>query len=82
MSEEVESLAREIMEGAKLRKILINPVQALKLAQGEEVTVLDTTYRVNPLKGELIVTGADMHWRKTLARYTAEALISRWRQVS
>ena len=82
VSEEVESLAREIMEGAKLRKILINPVQALKLAQGEEVTVLDTTYRVNPLRGELIVTGADMHWRKTLARYKAEALISRWRQAA
>lgn len=82
VSEEVESLAREIMGWAKLRKISINPVQALKLAQGGEVTALDTTYRANPLTGELIVTGADMHWRKTLARHKAETLISRWRQAA
>lgn len=82
VSEEVESLAQEIMGWAKLRKISINPVQTLKLAQGGEVTALDTTYRANPLTGELIVTGADMHWRKTLARHKAESLISRWRQAS
>lgn len=82
VSEEVESLAQEIMGWAKLRKISINPVQALKLAQGGEVTALDTTYRANPLTGELIVTGADMHWRKTLARHKAETLISRWRQAA
>ncbi|EFM0635774.1 replication endonuclease [Escherichia coli] len=82
VSEEVESLAQEIMGWAKLRKISINPVQALKLAQGGEVTALDTTYRANQLTGELIVTGADMHWRKTLARHKAETLISRWRQAA
>ncbi|EKM8119068.1 replication endonuclease [Enterobacter hormaechei] len=82
VSEEVESLAQEIMGWAKLRKISINPVQALKLAQGGEVKALDTTYRANPLTGELIVTGADMHWRKTLARHKAETLISRWRQAA
>ena len=82
VSEEVESLAEEIMGWAKLRKISINPVQALKLAQGGEVTALDTKYRANPLTGELIVTGTDMHWRKTLARHKAEALISRWRQAA
>lgn len=82
VSEEVESLAQEIMGWAKLRKISINPVQALKLAQGGEVTALDTKYRANPLTGELIVTGTDMHWRKTLARHKAEALISRWCQAA
>ncbi len=82
VSEEVESLAQEIMGWAKLRKISINPVQALKLAQGGEVTALDTKYRANPLTGELIVTGTDMHWRKTLARHKVEALISRWRQAA
>ena len=82
VSEEVESLAEEIMGWAKLRKISINPVQALKLAQGGEVTALDTKYRANPLTGELIVTGTDMHWRKMLARHKAEALISRWRQAA
>lgn len=81
VSEEVEYLAKEIMGWAKLRKIQINPVQALKLAQGGEVTALDTTYRANLVTGELIVTGADMHWRKTLARHKAEKLLSRWRKV-
>ncbi|EPT0777095.1 replication endonuclease [Enterobacter hormaechei] len=81
VSEEVESLAQEIMGWAKLRKISINPVQALKLAQGGEVTALDTKYRANPLTGELIVTSADMRWRKTLARHKAETLVSRWREA-
>ncbi|MCF8586610.1 replication endonuclease [Enterobacter asburiae] len=82
VSDEVESLAEEILSWARLRKLQINPVQALKLAQGGEVTALDTTYRANLVTGELIVTGADMHWRKTLALQKAESLISRWRQAS
>ncbi|HCR1071066.1 TPA: replication endonuclease [Enterobacter kobei] len=82
VSDEVESLVKEILSWARLRKIQINPVQALKLAQGREVTVLDTTYRANLVTGELIVTGSDMHWRKTLARHKAEFLISRWRQAA
>lgn len=82
VSEEIESLAQEIMGWAKLRKISINPVQALKLAQGGEVTALDTTYRANPLTGELIATGADLNWRKTLAKHKAETLIHRWRAAA
>ncbi|MBS6013829.1 MAG: replication endonuclease [Enterobacter cloacae] len=82
VSDEVESLAEEILSWVRLRKLQINPVQALKLAQGGEVTALDTTYRANLVTGELIVTGADIHWRKTLARHKAESLISRWRQAS
>ncbi|GJK53632.1 phage replication protein [Enterobacter cloacae] len=81
VSEEAESLAKEIKGWAKLRNISINPIQAMKLAQGGEVTALDTTYRANPVTGELIVTGADMHWRKTLARHKAETLVSRWLQA-
>ncbi|MFW7190996.1 replication endonuclease [Enterobacter sp. BNK-29] len=81
VTEEVKFLAKEIMGWAKLRKISINPVQAMKLAQGGEVTALDTTYRANPVTGELIVTGADMHWRKMLARHKAETLVSRWLQA-
>ncbi|MGW8843201.1 replication endonuclease [Enterobacter hormaechei] len=82
VSEEIETLTKEIMGWAKLRKIQITPVQALKLALGGEVTALDTTYQANPVTGELIVTGADIHWRKTLARHKAETLISRWRQAA
>ncbi|MFH0364381.1 replication endonuclease [Escherichia coli] len=82
VTDEVESLVKEILSWARLRKIRINPVQALKLAQGGEVTALDTTYRANLVTGELVVIGADMHWRKTLARHKAESLISRWRQAT
>ena len=82
VSDEVESLAVEILSWARIRKLQINPVQALRLAQGGVVTALDTIYRANLVTGELIVTGADMHWRKTLARHKAESLISRWRQAS
>lgn len=82
VNEEIESLAKEILSWATLRKIQINPVQALKLAQGKEVTALDTTYRANPITGELIVTGADVHWRKTLAHHKAATLIGRWRQAA
>ncbi|HHN9662012.1 replication endonuclease [Escherichia coli] len=81
VSENVAALAEKIMSWARLRKIKINPVQALKLARGEEVTALDTIYRANLITGELIVTGVDMHWRKTLARHQTEDLTLRWRKA-
>ncbi|EJT5104035.1 replication endonuclease [Escherichia coli] len=81
-SKAVAALADQVLAWAKLRQVQINPVQALKLAQGDEVTALDTTYKANLTTGELIVTGADMHWRKTLARHKAETLISRWRKAA
>ncbi|MEX3307156.1 replication endonuclease [Escherichia coli] len=81
-SKEVAALTDQVLAWSKLRRIQINPVQALKLAQGGEVTALDTTYRANLTTGELIVTGADMQWRKTLARHKAETLISRWRKAA
>ncbi|WP_234781683.1 replication endonuclease [Enterobacter hormaechei] len=81
-SEDVTVLSDEIISWAKLRKIQINSVQAMKLAQGREVTVLDTTYRANLITGELVTTGADTHWRKTLARHKAALLLNRWRQAS
>ncbi|MCW0941527.1 hypothetical protein RZ024_01780 [Citrobacter freundii] len=69
------------MSWAKLRKIQISPVQALRLAQGGEVTVLDTMYRANKITGELVSTGVDMCWRKTIAIYQAEVLINRWKNI-
>ncbi|MFP1572191.1 replication endonuclease [Enterobacter kobei] len=81
-SEDVTVLSDEIISWAKLRKIQINSVQAMKLAQGREVTVLDTTYRANLITGKLVTTGADTHWRKTLARHKADLLLNRWRQAS
>lgn len=81
-SKAVAALADQVLAWAKLRQVQINPVQALKLAQGDEVTALDTTYKANLTTGELIVTGADMNWRKTLARHKAETLIRRWRAAA
>ncbi|WP_431835335.1 replication endonuclease [Enterobacter ludwigii] len=81
LSAEVESLAKEIMSWAKLRNIQITPIQALKLAQGGEVTALDTRYRANHLTGELIVTGSDVSWRKTIALHQAKILIARWKRL-
>ena len=52
------------------------------LAAGHEVTVLDTVYRAHPVTGELLVTGVDIHWRKTLAKHKADTLINRWRQAA
>lgn len=79
VSEEVQSLSKAILSWARSRKILISPVQALKLARGGEVWVLDNTFRANPVTGELIVTGTDIHWRKMLAHHKAEALLLRWK---
>ncbi|EPC0890962.1 hypothetical protein ACRV3R_000231 [Citrobacter freundii] len=79
VSEEVQSLSKAILSWARSRKILISPVQALKLARGGEVWVLDNTFRANPVTGELIVTGTDIHWRKMLAHHKAEALLHRWK---
>lgn len=73
-------MADQVMACAKNRKIQISQVQALKLAQGAEVTALDTTYRANRITGELVITGANMNWRRTLARHKAEVLIKRWRE--
>ncbi|ELY2751994.1 hypothetical protein SMC68_004237 [Cronobacter sakazakii] len=69
------------MSWAKLRNIQITPIQALKLAQGGEVTALDTRYRANHLTGELIVTGSDVSWRKTIALHQAKILIARWKRL-
>lgn len=77
----VTALVAQVLDWAKLRKIQITPVQVLKLVQGREVTALDTTYRANQITGELIVTGADMNWRKTLARHRVDELLSRWRKA-
>lgn len=80
LSKEIADLADQVMACAKNRKIQISLVQALKLAQGAEVTALDTTYRANRITGELVITGANMNWRRTLARHKAEVLIKRWRE--
>lgn len=82
LSPEIAGLAGLVQSWAKVKKVLISKPQALQLARGNEVTVLDTVYRAHPVTGELLVTGVDIHWRKTLAKRKADTLINRWRQAA
>lgn len=81
VSEKVESLAKEIMGWARLRKIAINKLQAIELAKGREITTLDKSYRANALTGELVISGTDIHWRKTISKHETKSLIDRWRKA-
>ncbi|WP_447723380.1 replication endonuclease [Enterobacter asburiae] len=81
VSEKVESLAKEIMGWARLRKIAINKLQAIELAKGREITTLDKSYRANALTGELVISGTDIHWRKTISTHKTKSLIHRWRKA-
>jgi len=81
LTPEVETLAGQILVWAQIKKIQISRVQAIQLARGEEVTALDTVYRANPRTGELIITGADEQWRKTLAKHKTDDLISCWKSA-
>ncbi|HEH4466363.1 TPA: replication endonuclease [Citrobacter braakii] len=82
VSEEVESLAKEIMSWAKLRKIQINKLQAVELAKGRGITALDTIYQANINTGELVITGKDIQWRKTISTHEVEMLVSRWKKAA
>lgn len=81
LTAEVEKMARQIQVWAQIKKIQISRVQAIRLARGEAVTALDTMYRTNPITGELVITGVDKHWRKTLAKHKTRDLISRWKSA-
>ncbi|APG20946.1 replication protein [Kosakonia radicincitans] len=79
LTPEVETLAGQIQVWAQIKKIQISRVQAIQLARGEKITALDTVYRANQRTGELVIMGADKHWRKTIANYNSANLISRWK---
>ncbi|SCC61661.1 replication endonuclease [Kosakonia oryziphila] len=81
LTPEVETLAGQVQVWAQIKKIQISRVQAIQLARGEKVTALDTVYCANPRTGELVVVGADIHWRKTLAGHKVELLIEKWRKA-
>lgn len=81
LTPEIETLARHVQAWAQIKKIQISRVQAIQLARGEKVTALDTVYCANPRTGELIVVGADIHWRKTLAGHKVELLIEKWQKA-
>lgn len=81
LSPGIAVVAGQVLEWAQRRKIQISKPQAIQLARGNEVTVLDTVYRAHPVTGELIIVGTDQPWRKALADHKADDLMSRWRKA-
>lgn len=82
LSPEIAGLAGLVQSWAKVKKVLISKPQAIQLARGNEVTVLDTVYRAHPVTGELIIAGVDKPWRKTLADHKAGELAARWKKAA
>lgn len=81
LSPAIAGVAGLILSWAQVKKVQISKPQAIQLARGKEVTVLDTVYRAHPVTGELIVAGVDTAWRKTLANHQANELISRMKKA-
>jgi hypothetical protein len=77
----VASVAEQVKRWAKIRKVTVSEHQAIQLAMGKEVTVLDTVYQANLVTGELIVAGMDKQWRKSIAKHKATDLVSRWQSL-
>ena len=82
LSPEIAGVAGLVQSWAQVKKIQISKPQAIQLARGNEVTVLDTVYRAHPVTGELIIAGVDKPWRKTLADHKAGDLITRWKKAA
>lgn len=78
----VSSVAEQVKRWAKIRKVTVSEHQAIQLAMGKEVTVLDTVYQANQVTGELIVAGMDKQWRKSIAKHKATDLVSRWQALA
>lgn len=81
LSPAIAGLAGLVQSWAQAKKVQISKPQAMQLARGNEVTVLDTVYRAHPVTGELIIAGTDQPWRKTMANHKASELISRWKKA-
>jgi hypothetical protein len=82
LSPEIAGVAGLVQSWAQVKKIQISKPQAIQLARGNEVTVLDTVYRAHPVTGELVTAGVDKPWRKTLADHEASRLITRWKMAA
>ena len=78
----VAGVAEQVKRWAKIRKVTVSEHQAIQLAMGKEVTVLDTVYQANQVTGELIVAGMDKQWRKSIAKHKATDLVSRWQALA
>lgn len=82
LSPEIAGVAGLVQSWAQVKKIQISKPQAIQLARGNEVTVLDTVYRAHPVTGELVIAGVDKPWRKTLADHKAGDLVKRWKRAA
>ncbi|THD47017.1 replication endonuclease [Enterobacteriaceae bacterium ML5] len=82
ISPAIADLAGRIQSWAQVKKIQISKPQAMQLARGNEVTVLDTIYRSHPVTGELVIAGVDPQWRKSIAEHRAETLLERWKSAT
>lgn len=82
LSPEIAGLAGLVQSWAQVKKVQISKPQAIQLARGNEVTVLDTVYRAHPVTGELVIAGVDKPWRKTLAEHKAGNLVTRWKKAA
>ncbi|WP_024911022.1 replication endonuclease [Chania multitudinisentens] len=78
----ITALAEQIQRWAEIRQVPLSKPQAVQLAQGNEVTVLDSVYRANLNTGEIIPCGIFEPWRKTLSRNKANDLIAKWRTAA
>lgn len=78
----VTELAEQVQRWAEIRRIPLSKPQAVQLAQGNEVTVLDCVYRANLNTGEIIQCGTFEPWRKALSRNKANALIANWKAAA
>ncbi|MNC33084.1 hypothetical protein D3C75_814660 [compost metagenome] len=77
----VTELAAQVQRWAEIRRIQLSKPQAVQLAQGNEVTVLDNVYRANLNTGEIIQCGTFEPWRKAISRKQSSGLIERWKDA-
>ncbi|USS96291.1 hypothetical protein M5J15_04430 [Serratia symbiotica] len=79
LSPAMAGLAGLVQSWAQVKKGQITKPQAIQLARGNEVTVLDTVYRAHPATGELIIAGTDQPWRKSISKHKVGELVDRWK---
>lgn len=79
LSPAIAGLAGLVQSWAQVKKVQISKPQAIQLARGNEVTVLDTVYRAHPVTGELIIAGTDQPWRKSISKHKVGELVDRWK---
>ncbi|HHQ6631943.1 TPA: replication endonuclease [Serratia fonticola] len=75
----IAALAEQVQRWAEIKRVPVSKPQAVQLAQGNEVTVLDSIYRANLNTGEIIRCGTFEPWRKAISRRETSSLIERWK---